>query len=56
MTAGLLDGNLESAEVDSRKMTGKDLGVALEDLFAPFDADACVDIVCVAKSSRQAVR
>ena len=54
MTTGLLEGNLESAEVDNRRMTGKVLVVALEDLVEPFGADACVDIMCVVQSrSRQ---
>jgi len=55
MTAGLLEGNLESAEVDSRRMTGKVFVVAL-DLVEPFGADACVDMMCVTQSRRQAVR
>jgi len=54
MATGLLDGNLESAEADSRRMTGKVLVLALEDLVEPFDADACVDIMCDVQSrSRQ---
>jgi len=55
MTTGLLEGNLESAEVESRRMIGKVFVTAL-DLVEPFDADACVDIMCVIQSRRQAVR
>jgi len=54
VTTGLLEGNLERAEVDNRRMTGKVLVLAFEDLVEPFGADACVDIMCAVQSrSRQ---
>jgi hypothetical protein len=56
MATGLLEGNLESAEVGSRRMTDKVLGWALEDLVELFGADACVDIMCDVQSRRLAVR